>query len=50
MLAVIECNSGVRGQLEAALSWVEVSLYFIHQYCRVSRQREATNFLLNVVQ
>ena len=37
-------------QLEATLSWVEVVLHCIDQHGKVSSQKEATNFLLNVVQ
>ena len=50
-LAVIENRMPEESdQLEATLSWVEVVLHYIDQYGKVSSQKEATNFLLNVVQ
>ena len=48
-MAVIETSRPLP-DLEAALYWVEVVLYYIEQYGRVSKQKEATDFVLNVVQ
>ena len=50
-LAVIENRRPEdSGELEVSLSWVEVVLHYIEQYGKVSSQKEATNFLLKVVQ
>ena len=50
-LAVIENRRPEEsGELERSLTWVEVVLHYIHQYRKVSSQKDATNFLLNVVQ
>ena len=50
-LAVIENRRPEEsGELENALTWVEVVLHYIHQYSKISSQKDATNFLLNVVQ
>ena len=37
-------------ELESALTWVEVVLHYIQQFTKISSQKDATNFLLNVVQ
>ena len=50
-LAVIENRRPEQsGELESALTWVEVVLHYIQQYTKISSQKDATNFLLNVVQ
>ena len=50
-LAVIENRRPEESdELESALTWVEVVLHYIQQYTKISSQKDATNFLLNVVQ
>ena len=49
-VAVIESRKEVAGAMETTLKWVELILHYIEQYRKVACQRNATNFLLNVVQ